>query len=307
MCFSLNLLICLHRRESLVEGKLVDLGECLWKNLEGGRLDHNVASLQQVEDQLDVEEASSGLGGKMGGQTSHQLSVRDRLAVPDACHDARGCSHSAGHVVRQVLGQTLVGVRVVEAHSVEGQLPGQLLLVGANCAEKLEPSRKVVEVLGQEACECVPIVWSELVRFAEPVDHDHADLRCVDLTLASEVGEWLQNSLDKGGGGICVAGGKGEERLDGRLGLDQLEVGSKLGSLGHLGSNGVDKLWHEAGGRVVRLAEVVGHQVGGEPGQVAARLTLGLDPATLAKAACLNQRQDDRSLASALTCFIYRW
>ena len=133
----------------------------------------------------------------MSGQSGDQLSICDGLAVPDVCHDARGCGHSACHVVRQVLGQTLVGVRVVQADSVEGQLPGQLLLAGPDRAEKLEPSREVVEVVGQESSQGVPVVGSQLVRFAQPVDHDHADLGGVDLTLASEVGERLENSLDE--------------------------------------------------------------------------------------------------------------
>ena len=54
-----------------------------------------------------------------------------------------------------------------------------------------------------------------------------------------------------------MARGEGEQGLDGGLCLDQLEVGSKLGSLRHLGRDGVDKLWHETGWGVVRLAEVV--------------------------------------------------
>ena len=157
----------------------------------------------------------------------------------------------------------------------------------------------MLEVLGQEAGQGVPVVWPQLVGFAKPINHNNADLGSVDLTLASEVREWLENAFDKGGGGVGVAGGEEEQRLDGRLSLDQLEVGGKLGSLGHLGGNGVDKLWDKTCGRVVRLAEVVGDEVGCKPGEVAGALPLVLDPPALAKATCLDQRENDSSLASA--------
>ena len=296
-----NLLICLHRREPLVEGELVDLGESLRKNLEGGRLDDDVASLEQVEDQLDVEEAATCLGREVGGESGYQLSVSDGLAVPDVGDNPGRGSHPASHVVSQVLGEALVGVGVVEAHPVERQLPGQLLLVRADCAEELEPGWEVVEVLCQEAGQGVAIVRPQLVGFAEPVDHDHADLGRVDLALASQVGERLEDALDQGGGGVGVAGGEGEQRLHLGLALDQLEVGRELRSLRHLGSNGVDELWDEAGGGVVRLAEVVGHQVGGKLGEVVASLVVPLvrHSTTLAKAAGFDQGQDHRGLASA--------
>ena len=44
-------------------------------------------------------------------------------------------------------------------------------------------------------------------------------------------------------------------------------VGGELGGLAQLASQGLDKLRDQAGGGVVRLTEVVGHQAGGEEGR----------------------------------------
>ena len=58
-----------------------------------------------------------------------------------------------------------------------------------------------------------------------------------------------------------------EQRLQPGVRPHQLVERRQLGRLGHLRRHGVDELRDEAGGRVVRLAEVVGHDLGGEGAQ----------------------------------------
>ena len=58
---------------------------------------------------------------------------------------------------------------------------------------------------------------------------------------------------------MCSALRGGEECEGGGVRVEVVLVGLEVGRLGQLGRQGVDHLGHAAGGRVVRLAEVVRH------------------------------------------------
>ena len=149
----------------------------------------------------------------------------------------------------------------------------------------------------QEAGQGVPEVRSQLVGLAKGVHHQHAQLGGVDPALVAQEPEWLKDATEQGGGGVGVAGGQGQQGLHLGLSLDELEIGREGGGLGHLGRHAVHKLRHQAGGRVVCLAEVVGHHVAGQAPQVRAGPLVAWPP-SLAEAAGLHQGEDDGRLAS---------
>ena len=153
-------------------------------------------------------------------------------------------------------------------------------------------------MFGQEGGQSLPIVRPVLLRLTQPVYEDDGDLGG-DLPLLVEDPQWLQNpgqeSLARVGAAV-VDVEAGEEVW---LGLEEVVVAPQLGRLAQLPGQRLEELRHQAGGGVVRLAEVVGDEVGCKPGEVAGGQTLVLDPPALAKATCLDQRENDSSLASA--------
>ena len=236
--------------------------------------------------------ASIHLGDEVLCEPVHHLPV-----PPYVGGNAGGGGHPALDVVGDVLADPLVAVGVVQGDPVEGQLPGQLLLVGPQGADQLEPGREAGQVPHQEAGQGVPEVRPQLVGLAQGVHHQHAQLGGVDPALVAQEPERLKDAMEQGGGGVGVAGGQRQQGLHLGLGLDQLEVGGEGGGLGHLGRHAVHELRHQAGGRVVGLAEVVGHHMAGQAPQVRVGPLVAWPP-SLAEAAGLHQGQDDGRLAS---------
>ena len=149
--------------------------------------------------------------------------------------------------------------------SVEGEVVGNLDHVGPHGGDNLEPGREDAVMFGEECCESLPVVWAMLLRLTQSVDEDDGDL-AGDLPLLVEDAEWLQYPGPESLAGVDVAVVDGELSQEVRLGLEKVVVGCQLGGLAQLPSQGLDELRDQAGGGVVSLAEMVGHQAGGEEG-----------------------------------------
>jgi len=113
-----------------------------------------------------------------------------------------------------------------------------------------------------KACQGVSIVRPVLLSLTETIYHDDAHAGGY-FAGAGEGVQWLKNTTDQGIAGAGITAGQGQLGLDGLVRLQQVEVWRQLWSLGHLGRDGMDKLWQEAGRGVVSLTEVVSYQVSG--------------------------------------------
>ena len=146
---------------------------------------------------------------------------------------------------------------------MEGEAVSNVCHVGPDCADYLEPGREVAVMFGQEASQSLPVVRPVLLRLTQPVYEDDGDLGG-DLPLLVEDPQWLQNpgqeSLARVGAAV-VDVEAGEEVW---LGLEEVVVAPQLGRLAQLPGQRLEELRHQAGGGVVRLAEVVSYSPGGQ-------------------------------------------
>ena len=120
-------------------------------------------------------------------------------------------------------------------------------------------------MFGQEGGESLPVVWPVLLRLAEPVYEEDGELG-VDLPLLVEVPQWLQHPGQQGLAGVALTVGETELGEDVRLGLEEVVVAPQLGRLAQLAGQRLEELRHQAGGGVVRPAEMSGNSAGGQQG-----------------------------------------
>ena len=108
--------------EHQAEGQVVHLRHTLREALEAARLEVESAALDEVQHQLDVEEAAPGLDGEELGELLHGPGLGLLVAAPGARapRQAEGGVHSGPDVVSHVLVQPLVHLRVVQTETVEG-------------------------------------------------------------------------------------------------------------------------------------------------------------------------------------------
>ena len=149
--------------------------------------------------------------------------------------------------------------------SVEGEAVDNLPHVRPDGADDFEPGRELAVMFGQEGGESLPVVWPVLLRLAEPVYEEDGELG-VDLPLLVEVPQWLQHPGQQGLAGVALTVGETELGEDVRLGLEEVVVAPQLGSLAQLAGQRLEELRHQAGGGVVRPAEMSGNSAGGQQG-----------------------------------------
>ena len=106
--------------EHQAEGQVVHLGQTLREALEAARLEVESAALDEVQHQLDVEEAAPGLDGEEPGELLHGAGLGLLVAAPGARapRQAEGGVHPGPDVVSHVLVQPLVHLRVVQTETV---------------------------------------------------------------------------------------------------------------------------------------------------------------------------------------------
>ena len=120
-------------------------------------------------------------------------------------------------------------------------------------------------MFGQECGQSLPVVRPVLLGLAQSVYQDDGDVGG-DLPLLVQQPQGLQDAGRESLAGVDVTVVDGEQSQEVGPGLDQVVVGGQLGRLAQLARQGLHELRHQAGGRVVRLTEVVRHGAGGDQG-----------------------------------------